>query len=188
MSELLPLFLNLANRRVLLVGGGTVATAKLGQLLAAGADPRVVAPDVSQEIRDTGVEVATREFHPRDLDDVWLVVAAATPAVNRLVAGAAHERRIFVNAVDDPMNASAFMGGVLRRGEVTIAVSTGGHAPALASLVREGLDAIVPDDLASWVHESRRERADWRARNVPMSARKPLLLAALNRLYDRGQH
>jgi uroporphyrin-III C-methyltransferase / precorrin-2 dehydrogenase / sirohydrochlorin ferrochelatase len=187
MSELLPLFLDLTSRRVVLVGGGSVATAKLHQLLAAHADVRVVAPDISAGIRATAVPVAARPFVPSDLDGAWLAVAAATPDVNRAVAEAANERRMFVNAVDDPVNASAFMGGVLRRGDVTIAVSTSGQAPALASLVREGLDTIVPVDVAAWAEHASHEREVWRAERLPIGERKPRLLRALNELYGAGE-
>ena len=186
---LLPLFLNLAGRRVLLVGGGPVAAAKLQQLLAAAAEVHVVAPEVVQEIERTaascGVLIERRPFVPADLDDVWLVVAAATPDVNRGVAAAAEERRIFVNAVDDPANASAFLSGVIRREGVTIAISTSGDAPGLTALIRQGLDELLPRrDLAKWVREARRQRTQWKADGVPMEERRPLLLQALNRLYS----
>ena len=64
------------------------------------------------------------------------------------VADAAEGRRVFVNAVDDPANASAFLSGVVRRDGVTLAISTSGAAPALTALLREGLDAVLPQDLA----------------------------------------
>jgi uroporphyrin-III C-methyltransferase/precorrin-2 dehydrogenase/sirohydrochlorin ferrochelatase len=113
-------------------------------------------------------------------------VAAASPEVNREVAVAAGERRIFVNAVDDPANASAFLSGVVRRQGVTIAISTSGDAPALAALLREALDAVLPDDLGAWLEASRVQRAIWRREGVPMDERRPLLLEALNRLYEKA--
>ena len=204
MPDLLPLFLNLTGREVLLVGGGPVATAKLRQLLAAGARVRVVAPEITDEIRDVvarsvqgrerGAEslaphpviLEKRAFAPADLDRAWLVVAAATPEVNRQVAGVAEPLRIFVNAVDDPDNATAFLSGVVRRDGVTLAISTSGAAPALTALLREGLDALLPRDLASWVWQARAARVAWRRDSVPMEARKPRLLKALNALYQEG--
>jgi uroporphyrin-III C-methyltransferase/precorrin-2 dehydrogenase/sirohydrochlorin ferrochelatase len=187
---LLPLFLNLAGRRVLLVGGGAVAAAKLQQLLAASAEVHVVAPSVVDEIERSsascGVLIDRRPFAPADLDGAWLVVAAATPDVNREVAAAAEARRIFVNAVDDPANASAFLSGVIRREGVTIAISTSGDAPGLTALIRQGFDELLPRrDLAEWVREARRQRKQWKAEGVPMEERRPLLLEALNRLYAR---
>ena len=108
MPDLLPLFVKLTGRAVLLVGGGRVAAGKLLQLLAAGADVRVVAPEISEDIAGEAtprVALLHRAFESSDLDGVWLVVAAATPDVNRAVAAAAEGRRVFVNAVDDPPNA-----------------------------------------------------------------------------------
>src|SRR5580693_8400987 len=104
MSQRLPLFVDLAGRRVLLVGGGQVAAAKLVQLRAAGAEVRVVAPAVCEEVARAGVPVERRAFEAADLDGMWLVVAAATPDTNRCVAAAAEARQVFVNAVDDPAN------------------------------------------------------------------------------------
>jgi len=187
---LLPLFLNLAGRPVLLVGGGPVAAAKLRQLLASAADVHVVSPEVVEDIERAGassaVRISRREFSPSDLDDVWLAVAAATPAVNRQVAEAAESRRIFVNAVDDPANATAFLSGVIRREGVTLAISTSGEAPGLTALLRQGLDELLPRrDLARWVRASREERRKWKADGVPMEERRPLLLEALNNLYGR---
>jgi siroheme synthase-like protein len=201
MADLLPLFLNLTGRTVLLVGGGPVAASKLGQLVAAGASVRVVAPEVREEIaglarslepRDGAagiaphlptITIARRGFTPADLEGVWLVVAAATPEVNRQVAEVAEQLRVFVNAVDDPANASAYLSGVVRRDGVTLAISTSGDAPALTALLREGLDAILPRELGEWVEEARLERAVWRKEGVPMQERKPRLLRALNALY-----
>jgi uroporphyrin-III C-methyltransferase/precorrin-2 dehydrogenase/sirohydrochlorin ferrochelatase len=182
---MLPLFLNLTGRRVVLVGGGPVAAAKLRQLSAAGAFVHVIAPAVVDEIGQSGASIERRMFRPSDLDGAWLVVAAATPEVNRDVARAADERRVFVNAVDDPANATAFLSGVVRRGGVTLAISTDGAAPGLTALLREALDALLPRDLFRWVGEARRLRARWKQDGVPMESRRPLLLDALNRLYSK---
>jgi uroporphyrin-III C-methyltransferase/precorrin-2 dehydrogenase/sirohydrochlorin ferrochelatase len=184
MPNLLPLFLNLAGRDVLLVGGGRVAGGKLRQLLATGARVRVVAPDLDPDIEQSGVAVARRPFRADDLDGIWLAVAAAPPAVNSEVRRAADARRIFVNAVDDPASATAFLSGVIRRDGLTFAVSTSGAAPALTALVREALDALLPADLGRWTEEAGRQREVWRRDAVPIDGRKPRLLEALNNLYE----
>jgi siroheme synthase-like protein len=185
---LLPVFLKLSGRRVLLVGGGTVAASKLGSLLAAGAHVTVVAPEVRPEIAASVASVIRRPFRSGDLDHVCFIVAAAPPEVNREVAAAADARGLFVNAVDDPANASAYLGGIVRRGGVTLAISTGGRAPALAGLLREALADVLPEDLEQWVAEAAERRRSWKAAGVPMPARRPLLLDALNRLYAGGSH
>jgi uroporphyrin-III C-methyltransferase/precorrin-2 dehydrogenase/sirohydrochlorin ferrochelatase len=183
MAELLPLFLTLTGRRVLLVGGGPVAASKLESLLATGADVRVVSPLVQASIERSGVPIARRGFTESDLDGAWLVVAAAPPEINRQVAAAAEARRIFVNAIDDPANATAFLSGVVRRDGVTLAISTSGHAPGLAGLLREALDAVLPSEIGEWMRVAREARVEWRRDGVPMEARRPLLLRALNRIY-----
>jgi siroheme synthase-like protein len=180
-----PIFLKLAGRRVLVVGGGPVAASKLRGLLDAEATVVVVAPDVIPEIAAAPVEILRRPFVPEDLEGISLVVAAAPPAVNREVAAAAHPRGLFVNAVDDMENATAYMGAIVRRAGVTMALSTDGEAPALAGLMREALEALLPDDLDAWVASAREARRDWLARGVPMAERRPLLLEALVALYER---
>lgn len=182
-GALFPSFLKLGGRKVVLVGGGRVALHKHAALAAAGAHITVVAPEIAAGLRQPGTVLAEREFQPADLDGAWFVVAAATPPVNQQVAGAAEERRIFVNAVDDPDAASAYAGGVVRRGAITVAISTGGGAPALAGLLREALEAMLPADLEKWLTTAQALRPGWRAEGVPMEARRPLLLEALNRLY-----
>jgi uroporphyrin-III C-methyltransferase/precorrin-2 dehydrogenase/sirohydrochlorin ferrochelatase len=182
-EPLLPLFLRVVGRKVVLVGGGPVAAGKYAALRASGARVTVVAPDVDPGLSDAA-EVHRRAFQPADLDGAWLVVAAATPAVNREVLAAAEERRIFVNAVDDPASATAYAGGVVRRGPVTLAISTGGEAPALAGLLREGLEALIPAEMDAWLATAREARSRWKAAGVKMSERRPLLLEALNQLYE----
>jgi uroporphyrin-III C-methyltransferase/precorrin-2 dehydrogenase/sirohydrochlorin ferrochelatase len=188
-TELFPTFLKLAGRRVVVVGGGPVAASKIGALAAAGADVVVIAPEVVAAVAATGVRIERRPFKVTDLDGAWFVVAAAPPDVNRQVAAAAETRQVFVNAVDDPAHASAYLGGVVRKSGVTLAISTDGRAPALAGLLREGLELLLPDDLDAWLIVAAEERERWRSRDVPMAERRPLLLDAINRLYaERRLH
>jgi uroporphyrin-III C-methyltransferase/precorrin-2 dehydrogenase/sirohydrochlorin ferrochelatase len=189
MSEpsLYPVFLKLAGLPVLVVGGGQVAAHKVIGLVDAGARVTIVAPAITPALAARAdVILVERAFEDRDLDGMRWVVAAATPEVNRAVARAAAARGLFVNAVDDPEPASAYLGGVVRRGGVTVAISTGGDAPALAGLLREALDAILPDDLDQWMEVARAARADWKARALPMAERRPLLLRRLEQIYARG--
>ncbi len=180
-----PVFLKLAGRRVVVVGGGPIAASKLRSLIDAEASVTVVAPEVVEAIASAPVEVIRRPFRAEDLDGAWYVVAAAPPDVNRAVAAAAHERKLFVNAVDDLENASAYLGAVLRRAGVTIAMSTDGEAPALVGLMREALEAVLPDDLEAWMETARQARQQWLAEGVPMEQRRPLLLEALEKLYEK---
>jgi uroporphyrin-III C-methyltransferase/precorrin-2 dehydrogenase/sirohydrochlorin ferrochelatase len=169
--ELFPLFVKLEGRRVLVVGEDAVIGPKRDALVRAGA-----------EVRERRADA----FADADLDGVWLVVAAGPPELNARIARLADARQVLVNAVDDPPNASAYLGGVVRRDGVTIAISTSGDAPALAGLLREGIDALLPQDLERWTATSREVRREWKARGVPMSERRPQLLEALVRLYPES--
>ncbi len=183
---LFPTFLKLEGRRVLIVGGGPVAASKIAALQRSGAELRVVAPDICDAIDPSAIDIVRRPFVPEDLDDVWFVVAAGPADVNRSVATEAERRRVFVNAVDDPANASAYLGGVVERGGATIAISTDGAAPALAGLLRQALDAVLPsgDEMNTWLARAREMRRTWRAQGTAMESRRPQLLDALNALYD----
>ncbi len=188
-DALYPVFLKLAGLPVVVVGGGPVAAGKLDGLLVAGATVTVVAPQICEAIRARDdVTLIEHAFRPAHLAGARWVVAAAPPEVNRDVATAAAARGLFVNAVDDTRSATAYLGGVIRRGEVEIAISTGGLAPALAGLLREALDALLPHDLDRWVEVATAAREDWKQSKVPMTERRPLLLRALDRLYKTEAH
>ena len=199
MTALYPAFLKLDGLRIVVVGGGLVAAGKLDGLLIAGARVTVVAPQITQTIRaHDEITLVERAFEPSDLDGARWVVAAAPPEVNRQVAAAATARGLFVNAVDDTASATAYLGGVVRRPNssprdsadtavVEIAISTRGVAPALAGLLREALDALLPEDLEKWIEVAKAERAAWKGAGVPMAQRRPLLLAALNRIYSPAE-
>ncbi len=182
-----PVFLKLEGRRVLVVGAGPVAAGKVRPLVDAGARVTVVAPDVVDEIAAMAADltIIRRPFEPADVDGAWYVVAAAPPEVNRAVARAAEARCLFVNAVDDLESASAYAGAIVQKAGVTIAMSTDGEAPALAGLMREALEVLLPEELDRWMACAQEARRGWLAQGVPMAERRPMLLQALNDLYDR---
>ena len=170
---------------MLVVGGGVVATGKVEKLVSAGAHVTVVAPEICKAIIKLPVTIEKREFVESDLDGVWFVVAAAPSEVNQLVSVAGGARRVFVNAVDDPENASAYAASVISRGPIMLAISTSGLAPALSALLREALDSMLPVDLEMWLEESVRERSVWQEHGVPMEDRRERLLARLNEIYQK---
>jgi siroheme synthase-like protein len=179
-----PLFLRLRGRRVLLVGGGSVALEKARALRLAGASVHVVAPEVHADLVHVADAIDARAFTATDLDDAWLAVATATPTVNRIVKLAADERRVFVVAVDDVDSCSAIGAAQLRRGGLTLAISSDGRAPALVALLRRALERVIPDDVHQWVLLAERSRSAWKSAEVPIAERRPLLLRALNALYE----
>lgn len=142
---LYPAFLDLGDRLVLVVGGGRVAARKVNSLLEAGARVRLVAPELAPETRALAdserVEYLARGFEAHDLEGVWLVISATDqPEVNREVADQAKAKGVFVNLVAQPELGSFFVPASLRRGDLTLAVSTGGASPAAARRLRQRLE------------------------------------------------
>ena len=132
-----PIMLDLSGVAVLVVGGGRVAHRKIEGLLTAGAKVTVVAQSAIDSIRSMPVELVVRGYETADLDDVRLVITATDdPAVNAAVAADAGARGIWVNSADDPANCTFTLPAVARDGAITVAVSTGGASPALASHLR----------------------------------------------------
>lgn len=152
--EFLPVFADLKNRPVLLVGGGLVASRKAHMLRKAQAKVRVVAatlhPELEQALALGQVEWIARAFAPHQLDDVFLAVAATDDtALNHAVFTAAEQRQKLVNVVDSPQLCSFIFPSVIDRSPVQVAISTGGHAPVLARQWRERLEALLPQGLGA---------------------------------------
>lgn len=156
--SLLPVFLRLERRPVLVVGAGTVAQSKLQSLRSTGAVITVVAPEAIPAILDLAAAGAflwrQRTFRPSDLDGIFLVIAATNDsAVNHSIYEEALRRNVLCNAVDDPPNCDFYFGSVVARGDLQIAISTAGESPALAQRLRREIDEQLPQDLGPWLHE-----------------------------------
>ncbi|WP_439837305.1 siroheme synthase CysG [Aeromonas enteropelogenes] len=152
--DYLPIFCRLDNKPVLLVGGGEVAQRKARLLLDAGAHLTVVAPELDPELAELAangsIEWLAGEFAPTQLAGKWLVVAATDRReVNALVYQSANQARIFANVVDDPKRSSFIMPSIIDRSPLMVAISSGGKAPVLARLLREKLEAMLPQHLGA---------------------------------------
>src|SRR5262249_7555254 len=146
------------------VGAGPVAERKVAGLLDVGASVRIVAPEATPGLaglaRQGRVEWAERAFDEADLEGAWLAIAATSdPGAQRRGAAEAERRRVFVIAVDDPPNASAYSGGVVRRPPFLVAISSSGATPALTRLVREIIEQVLPGD--EWVERAKALREKW---------------------------
>ena len=146
--SLYPLFADLTDRQVLVVGGGIVAARKVERLLLAGARVRVLALELGEELarrRSLGeIEFVKGRFEARWLANALLVIAATDDAhTNQAVATAARERSMLANIVDDPLLSSFQVPAVVDRGPLQIAISSGGSAPVLARLVRARIEALI---------------------------------------------
>lgn len=156
MASLFPLFLRLEGRRCLLIGAGNIASQKIEGLLSAGAAVHVVAPIAGETIgtlvREGRVCWTRRTFRFSDLDGAVLVIAATgDPVVNEIVFREARRRGILCNAVDEPERCDFYYPAVVRRGDLQIAISTGGNSPALAQRIRRDLETHFGDHYAGWL-------------------------------------
>lgn len=150
--DYLPLFCRLQGKRCLLVGGGEVAERKARLLLDAGADLLVGAPDFTPAFHHWAQQEKLTLIHGTFSADwltaCWLVIAATDDdGVNQQVAAAAEAQRIFCNLVDAPEQASVIMPSIIDRSPLMVAVSSGGNAPVLARILREKLEALLPQHL-----------------------------------------
>jgi uroporphyrin-III C-methyltransferase/precorrin-2 dehydrogenase/sirohydrochlorin ferrochelatase len=193
-ASLFPLFADLRNRTVLVVGGGAVAERKVEALLQAGALPQVGSPDLSEGLRrwlEAGrIHWRAGIFDEEWLDEAWLVIAATdNSAVNRQVYDAATSRRILANVVDDAELCSFHSPAVVQRGLLQVAISSGGGAPMLARHVRRQLETLLDDSLGTLAEVLTRQRDAIRARFPDLGLRRrffeKLLAGPLPRLLRR---
>ncbi|CAN5403068.1 hypothetical protein BH11PLA2_BH11PLA2_27760 [soil metagenome] len=153
---MLPVMLDLRDQLVLVVGSGTVATRKQGLLIAAGARARVVS--LSPPPAKWPGEWLQEPFRADHLIGCRLVFAAATPEVNRVVVAEARARGLWVNAASEPETGTMHFPAVLRQGDFTIAVSTGGASPTFATVVRDRLAAQFDESIGRFVDRLREQR------------------------------
>ena len=145
-----PIMIDLEGKKVLVIGGGKVATRKVETFLEYGAEVRVVSKDLEPELRNHvengDVRYSAREFHEDDLADIYLIITATNNKnLNHEISIMAREKGILVNAVDQPTDCSFIVPSILKRGDLIIAVSTSGKSPALAKKVKKN----YPKDLGT---------------------------------------
>lgn len=177
---LFPAFLKLEGRRCLVVGAGAVAQEKIESLLRAGAKVRVVAPEATNRVRVWArarkIRWEPRTFRPADLAGAFLVVAAtSSPRLHAKIFRLARRRGVLCNVVDDPAHCDFYYGAVVRRGELQIAISTGGHSPALAQRLRKKLEGEVGAEFAQWLEKLGAARKRLFAKSISPARRKALL-------------
>jgi precorrin-2 dehydrogenase / sirohydrochlorin ferrochelatase len=150
-----PVVLRIEGRRCLVVGGGPVAARKVAELARCGALVTVVAPDIDPAIEELTngegagtVQVARRGYRAHEAADYRLVVTATgLPEVDRTVAADAEAAGVWVNSADDAAHCTFILPSVHRDGSVSIAVSTGGASPALATWLRREIAETLGDKL-----------------------------------------
>lgn len=144
-----PFYCDIEKKKWLLVGGGRVAAGKFSRLIAFTEEITVIAPEISDEIKKDAASDARlleRDFMAADLDDADIVVAATDDkALNAQIASLCRERKIPVNAVDDPENCVFIFPAIIKKGRLTVSVSTNGASPIYAAMLKKQINDSLPE-------------------------------------------
>lgn len=190
-----PFFMDLEGRKGLIAGGGTTALRKVRKLMPYGPELTVASPELCPELRDMpGLTLLERPFAPELLEGRFFAVAATDDReLNRQIAALCRERGILVNVVDDREECSFLFPALVKRGALSVGVSTGGASPSAAVWLKEQIAALLPEhteEILDWLDGQRaavRERVPEEARRS--AALRALFLACLERgrPLDRGE-
>ncbi|MBS4025610.1 MAG: bifunctional precorrin-2 dehydrogenase/sirohydrochlorin ferrochelatase [Clostridia bacterium] len=156
MANLYPVYVNLVKQKCLVVGGGEVAERKVISLVECDATVTVISPECTQFLRQLAeegkIDYIQRRYDPGDLEDAFLVISATdNQEVNKLVASSCFSKGILVNIVDVPDLCNFFVPSVVRRGDLTISISTGGKSPLLASKLRKELEGQFGEEYQQYL-------------------------------------
>jgi precorrin-2 dehydrogenase/sirohydrochlorin ferrochelatase len=190
MAHFYPIYLNLAGKKCLVIGGGKVAERKVDVLLEYEADIHLVSPEATDMIAGWStqgfIDWRQRVFRPEDLEGIFLVfIATGDEDVNQNIAAICREKGILVNAVDDPPNCDFYVPSILRRNSLCIAVSTEGKSPLLAAKLRRDLESIIPGEYGQWVEILGSLREEIKNSDLSIANRKKLFEALVySDIYD----
>ena len=190
-----PVFLNIKGKKCVVVGGGQVALRKVRVMLEHGSDVEVISPDLCPEMAELAVSgtihALAREYQAEDLKNAFVAIAATDNSeINRSVVAEARRSAVLVNVVDDAENSDFIVPSYMRRGEITIAVSTGGKSPALARKIRTRLEKEIGDEYALLTSLTNEVRAELKQKRIEVGGdgwQEALDLDLLLDLLRKGQ-
>jgi siroheme synthase-like protein len=189
-----PLYLEMNRRRCLVIGGGEVAERKIAGLLKAGAEVTVISPDITEAIacwsKNNSIQLHARHYQPGDINGHELVfVATNDGSVNAQVHQDGKNEGVWVNAADDPEHCDFILPSVLRRGDLTVAISSGGNSPALARTIREELESYFTQEYEQLAGLAAEARVELRKRSLsaPFETWRRALSGDVRQLLMRGE-
>jgi len=189
-----PIVVEMTGRRCLVIGGGAVAERKIAGLLEVGAEVTVISPKVTEAIshwsKNNSIQLTARCYQNGDLSGHELVFVATDDAdVNDRVYQEGKSCGAWVNAADDPARCDFILPAVIRRGDLTVAVSTGGASPAATRAIREELEGYFSEDYARLVQAAAEVRAELKEKSLSVGAGawNSALKGEFRRLIREGQ-
>jgi precorrin-2 dehydrogenase/sirohydrochlorin ferrochelatase len=192
-----PAFLDLQGTHCLVVGGGQVGERKVKTLLDCGAVVHLVSPELTpfleEAVRQGRVRLLASAFVPEQLAGMFLVIGATDdPEVNRMISAEARSRRLLCNIVDRPRECSFIVPAIVRRGDLVIAVSTGGRSPALAKKIREDLEKQFSNNYINYLQLLGRIREYVLSRGGSQEENQrvfeTLVASSLREMLENGNH
>jgi len=159
-----PLNLDINQKLCVVIGGGRVAERKVEQLLAASGNVKVIAPQATDKLKkldaDGDIKLISREYGKGDLTGAALAfIATDEPSVNKDIVAEAHESGILINVGDMPEYCDFIVPAIVERGDVTLAISTGGASPALAAHLRRQIESVIGEEYGPFARMLRAIRA-----------------------------
>ncbi len=175
MTSYYPIFLNIKDKPCVVVGGGEVAERKVRSLVEQGAQVKVISQSLTRGleslVQQGAVKVMLREYRPGDIRYALITIAATDDIqVNRMVARDGAQWGIPVNVVDDPDASDFIVPSQFSRGDVVIAISTGGQSPALARKIRTELESYIGPEYESLVQLVSEVRAELKKNDIKPSS------------------
>ena len=191
-----PILLNISGKKCVVVGGGQVALRKVTTLLEHGASVEVISPDLCSELSQLAesgeIRVLQRSYRAGDLQDAVIAIAATNDSNTNLeVVKEARRKAVLVNVVDDAESSDFIVPSYMRRGDVTIAISTGGRSPALARKIRNRLEKDFGDEYASLALLIDEVRTEVKGQGIKVNGdawQKALDLDLLSNLLRKGDN
>ncbi len=172
-SSYYPVFLDIAGKRCVVIGGGQVALRKAQTLLEYGAKVEVISPELCPELAELvpmesgEISVSRRQYRSGDLKGAFLaIVATNNKETNHRIAREARSQGVLVNVVDDAEHCDFILPSLVRRGDVTIAISTAGRSPALARKLRTRLEQVFGEEYATLVRVIDEVRCELKQRGI----------------------
>lgn len=158
-----PVFLDLNGKQCVIIGGGKVAERKCSSLIKTGAEITLISPLVTKHLENCCkkglIRHIRREYKNGDIKSAFLIIVATDSAeVNRKVYGNAKRLNRLINVVDNPPLCTFIVPSLIRRGDLTIAVSTGGASPAVAKAIRKELELLYGPEIAVYLSRLRKIR------------------------------